>query len=274
MKTVIITLTTLLISIAAACHTMEPTGQMKAEIASALATITVTEKSRLDDFHSIDCSIAAEIAYTPGKKSFIELELPESMAGRIEYEVRNQCLHIRYKGKTETCSFKSHDIRCRIGSPRLEDINLRGATRFTTSAPIESDDFKLECSGAVKMRIPQISCRTFEADFSGASRAEFNICKANRISIQNSGAGQLDITAQSEETEICNSGVGKISANLTGERVSVENSGAGKYTVNVHCKKLTGKNSGVGKCNISGVADEVDLDNSGVSHFDVSRLNQ
>lgn len=274
MKTFAILLTILFIIAIAACRTSESADNGTTETVSATSAKTITEKISLENFTSLECSIHIEIFYTPNKKAGIELEIPESMAGRIEYVVRNKCLYIRLKENERTRVFKYDKILCRITAPQLNDIRLHGVTRFTASTPIESDNFKLNCNGASEIRISEIICKTFDAELNGASKAEVNISKADYTKIQNRGAAQLNITSQSNETEIYNSGAGKITGDLTGDQISLQNNGVGKFTVNVHCKKLSGKNSGVGKCDISGFADEVNLDNSGASHFDVSRLNQ
>lgn len=274
MKTFIFTLTTLLIGIAAACHTTDASGRKNAGKGSMLSENTVIKKSSLESFTSLDCSLPVTITYTQGEKCAIELEINENMADRIEYEVRNNCLYIRHKKFLENFSFTSGDIRCQITSPQLQEITLRGAVRFSSSTPIEGKNIKLNCQGASKIQIPNILCTTFEADFRGANHGNLTIGKASRTLIENSGAGTLEISAQSQKTSIYNKGAGKINADLTGDEISLENSGAGKFSVAVHCKKLYGKNNGAGKCNISGTADEVDLKNSGVSCFDVSKLNQ
>lgn len=274
MKTFAILLTILFSTATAVCHTVESSGNGKTEAVSATSAKTITEKNSLKNFTSLECSIHIEIIYTPDKKAGIELEIPESMVGRIEYEVRDKCLYISYKKDNKIHIFKNDKILCRITAPQLNDIRLHGVARFTTSTPIESDKFKLNCNGASEIRIAEIACKTFEAELNGASKAQVNISKADYTKIQNCGAVQLNITSQSKETVIHNSGAGKITGDLTGDQISLQNKGAGKFTVNVHCKKLSGKNSGAGKCNISGFADEVNLDNSGASHFDVSRLNQ
>ncbi len=274
MKTFAILLTTLFITATAACRTSESSGHGKTETVSATSAKTVTEKTSLDNFISLECSINVEIIYTPNKKTGIELEMPETMAGRIEYKVRNQCLYIRYKENERFRIFKHDKIFCRISAPQLNDIRLHGVARFTTSSPIKSDNFRLNCNGASKIRISEIACKTFDAELNGASKAEINISKSDYTKIQNSGAVQLNITSQSKETVIHNHGAGKITGDLTSDQISLQNKGAGKFTVNVHCKKLSGKNSGAGKCNLSGFADEVYLDSSGASRFDVSQLNQ
>jgi len=274
MKTITILLTTMLIGMAAACHSADTASRKNAEKSPVIAGDVVIKKNSLEPFTSLDCSLAIDITYTQDSNSGIELEIPQNITDRIEYEVRNKCLYIRHKKEAGSFSLQHGKIRCRITSPELQEIDLHGAARFTTSTPIKSDHFQLNCHGASKIRIPSLSCTTFEADVHGASQADLTIGKATQARIKNSGASTLNVSIQAQNTRIYNSGAGKIQGDLTSEQISLENSGAGTFTVKVDCKKLTGRNSGAGKCRISGTADDVNLDNSGASRFDVSKLNQ
>jgi Putative auto-transporter adhesin, head GIN domain len=104
-----------------------------------------------------------------------------------------------------------------IQTPRLELIDLSGATRGTVTGFQSADDFNLKVSGASQATLSDMAVNRLTIDVSGASRAAGDIDASGNTSVQVSGASNVTISGKGVDADIESSGAS--TANLEGYAV-------------------------------------------------------
>lgn len=128
-------------------------------------------------------------------------------------------------------------------SKELEDIEISGASSFSSDEEIKAEELDIEVSGASKFEA-NINCQSLKASVNGASSANIG-GKAVNAEINVSGASKLS------------------SENLNTDYADVDISGASKAEI-ICNKNITGDVSGASKLSFGGTA-KSDVSTSGAS---------
>lgn len=128
-------------------------------------------------------------------------------------------------------------------SKELEDIEISGASSFSSDEEIKAEELDIEVSGASKFEA-NINCQSLKASVNGASSANIG-GKAVNAEISVSGASKLS------------------SENLNTDYADVDISGASKAEI-ICNKNITGDVSGASKLSFGGTA-KSDVSTSGAS---------
>lgn len=128
-------------------------------------------------------------------------------------------------------------------SKELENIEIEGASSFSSDKEIEAEKLDIEVSGASKFNA-NINCQSLKASVSGASSAS--------------------IGGEAMNAEISVSGASKLSSeNLNTDYADIDISGASKAEI-ICNKNITGNVSGASKLSFGGTA-KSDVSTSGAS---------
>lgn len=128
-------------------------------------------------------------------------------------------------------------------SKELENIEISGASSFSSDEEIKAEELDIEVSGASKFEA-NINCQSLKASVNGASSANIG-GKAVNAEINVSGASKLS------------------SENLNTDYADVDISGASKAKI-ICNKNITGEVSGASKLSFGGAA-KADVSTSGAS---------
>lgn len=128
-------------------------------------------------------------------------------------------------------------------SKELENIEISGASSFSSDEEIKAEELDIEVSGASKFEA-NINCQSLKASVNGASSANIG-GKAVNAEINVSGASKLS------------------SENLNTDYADVDISGASKAEI-ICNKNITGEVSGASKLSFGGAA-KADVSTSGAS---------
>lgn len=182
-----------------------------------------TEKREVASFTSIDASGALEVEIACQQEPGLELEGDDNLLPLIKTEVRGGTLYI-----TSEKSFSSRrGIRARITAPNIESISSSGASDFRVTQ-IKNEKLRVENSGASSINLSG-ETRVLILELSGASKAETENLKAERVTVSLSGAGKANVYA-SEELNAEVSGAGSVTYTGDPKTVSPKISGIGSVS--------------------------------------------
>ena len=149
-----------------------------------------------------------------GERDELVIAAPEEAQSRIQAEVRDGCLTIRYNPWKDWLDFPFW------GGARVDfRLTLR-------------DLAGLSASGAGNCRCEALKTDWLELEHSGAGNIDFLGLEASSLKIRHSGAGNITVSGRVEAQEVHYSGVGNYqAANLESKTTRVEHSGVGNATV-------------------------------------------
>ncbi len=159
----------------------------------------VTEKRKTGDFKAVDVGGNLNIEIVQSEKVSVTVEADDNILPAIKTEVYDGVLRIWSESKYKT----SHSVAIRISAPSVEEIETSGVARATFTG-INNESIRVNSSGASKVSLSG-SINSLEVEMSGASKIYASKLKAERASIDGSGAS-------SAEVEV----VSYLSANLSG----------------------------------------------------------
>ena len=185
--------------------------------------VSKVEKRNVQAFTSVDLSGALEVEITAQKDLSVEIEGDDNILPLITTEVKGGVLTV---SNSQSISTKSK-LRLRISIPTLNGISSSGASEIVASG-IRSDDFKIDTSGASNLRI-RGEAKTFELKMSGAGDVDARDLRAQKVTVNSSGAASADVYA-SEELSVNVSGAGNVNYYGNPKVINEDKSGAGTIT--------------------------------------------
>jgi hypothetical protein len=176
------------------------------------------EARSVKDFSAVEVSGAIDLYLSQGKEEAVAVSAGNQEAvSRIKTEVRNGKLHIYFDGKGWNWKTWSNNnkMKAYVTFISLHRIEASGACNIKTADMINSDDLKIQLSGA--------------SDFTGE-------LKANILKLDGSGASNFKVSGMAEKIDISVSGACEVRAyDLKAEFCKIEASGAS--SVRVTCNK-------------------------------------
>jgi hypothetical protein len=181
------------------------------------------EKRNVPAFTAVDISGAYEVEIVVQPEQSLEVEGDDNLLPLIKTEVRNGVLSINNEKSFST----GHKLRVRISVPSLDGISTSGASDIVASN-VKSGDFKIEASGAGNLEISG-ETRTLEVGMSGAGKLNAKDFRAEKVTINSSGAAEADVYA-SQELNADVSGAGNINYYGNPKTINEDRSGAGSIS--------------------------------------------
>lgn len=200
-------------------------------------------------FTQIDVSGVVTVELTQGKSCSVEI-YPESAKEVILVEIENGTLHLSNdpnKWNKRKREFEKEEIIVKVTMETLERISMSGATNLVTKGQFVANSLELDMTGASDLNINIKTtklrgdfsgainakltgdCETMSLDVSGAAQAELFNFTTRKATVDNSGAGHLELSV-SESLVVDGSGASetyyKVDATSKNVSTSVETSGA------------------------------------------------
>ena len=164
---------------------------------------TKVEKRSLQGFTAVNISGAFEVEIVAQQGPSVEVEGDDNLLPLVRTEVNKGVLDIFNEKPFET----KNAIRVRISAPQLDAVSTSGASDIVVSN-VKSDDFNVSTSGAGSLKISG-EAKEFDLEMSGAGELDAKDLRAERVSVNSSGAAEANVYA-SEELRVQASGAGTV----------------------------------------------------------------
>ena len=151
-----------------------------------------TKNIELNRFNELEVNCAAEVVYKSGESPSISITADDNTLNNIIADVTDNTLAISLKGNN------SYDnLKIEINGPSMiEDIDLSGACSFKNIGRINPRSLDIECLGASKIALNEISCTEINIDCLEASSAIINNLECDELDIDCFGASNITISGR------------------------------------------------------------------------------
>ena len=188
------------------------------------------ETRKLDTFNSITAKGAIDIEYFISDSSYIEIEAGKNILAHLKTEVNDKKLKIQldnagdhpfYSKENRTFHFQPNDgiigstnIKVKVYSPSLEEINTAGSTDFKADSLSTTEKFKVSTAGNADINIKHASCNDAKIEIAGKSDIVIGNITCQNLKIETAGNGDLKLGVNgADNTEV--SVAGKCDADIT-----------------------------------------------------------
>lgn len=180
----------------------------------------ITETRDISSFHGIDIGGAFEIILVKATKEKIVLEADDNLMPYIRTKVFGSTLEV----DNEKDFRNPTTLKVTIYYTNIDQIDLSGAASLKSNDILKTESLEIDASGATDI-VLKLETGKLEADFSGASKAEF-IGSAKKAEVQASGATVFKgLEFETEDFEIDASGAAVARIWASGQ-LGIEASGA------------------------------------------------
>lgn len=208
------------------------------------------------NFKGIDVEMQTFVVFEQSNELSVKVSIPQSMQKKVRIFYEEGCVKVKAKSNA-SCSDKDGYVKINIKAPRLQSVDLSGASQLYIRSRLQQKDrLELDVSGASSIRCDELAVSSqLEIDLSGASNININSVSCGSISIDQSGASSIKL--QKIETG----------------NVSVDLSGASSLLLSGNMKALDTEVSGCSSLKLKGRAGKVVLGVSGASKVDCKELD-
>lgn len=215
-----------------------------------------TQTYDIRDFTGIEAGGIFHIIYTQDNTYSVKISSNYDVLKKIKVFKKDDELKLDIeKGRLSNQDTHNLFINVYISAPTLKKLDLSGVSAFHCGSLRTNDKLEIETSGASKLVVGTVNCRSLEMEVSGAIKATGNFAVEQDVEWECSGASKVDVE-------------------VSARKIFISNSGACKMKAKVSCQELVAHNSGASKLTLSGTADKTDFHNSGVSHIVTTDLNK
>jgi len=205
----------------------------------------MSESRPVADFNAVSLTGIGALHITQGQAESLTVTAPEEQLERIETEVRDGTLFIRYVQPRLSFNFGPNpQLRFDLTVKELRKLELAGAAK-AEGAGLRFGELLIKVAGAIDLDLHGLEGEHLTCDFSGASKANL----AGKVTSQRvmlAGAGQYE------------------AKDLVSEEVTVELSGAGKAVVHA-TESLSASASGAAMVRYAGNPPKLEKHISGVA---------
>ncbi len=189
----------------------------------------ITRTIELSSFHSLDIGGSFNIYFTQADEQKVEIETDANLMDRITLDVSDGTLNISSKPIK-----KYTKLNISLQAPTLEDLNIHGASEFSTRGVLKGDKLTVNSSGA------------------SSAELYINVGELHTVS---SGASNIHYTGIARLHQVNASGASEVDAgDLETETADVEASGASSVSIDVD-QDLTLNTSGAADVDYNDVAE-------------------
>lgn len=162
-----------------------------------------------------------------------------------------------------------------VTMPSIDGLESRGAMSLYCPKWKQQEPLSLQVSGAGLCHFGHVAFGDVSIDCSGAADIDLGTMQSSSVQMQVSGAveakGQVTTLGRMQSKF---SGAAEGNFDIKARDISVQASGACNVEMNVACASLSAHNSGAGNMVFRGTADSTQIDHSGVTCIDTSHLNE
>lgn len=208
-------------------------------LTTVFASAQTSVKRDVSKFTKINATGAAHIVYETSPAAALTIEGDEAEIKNIETVVKNNVLYIKTKG-----SFKQ-PFKIKILNPKLDGLELAGASRFEAPKEIVAESFTIKAGGASSIEMP-LNAKKVHSDIEGASSIKLR-GNTNEFVADLSGASDLKASGlKSLSTSVTASGASSAQV-YASQKISTSSSGASRIKFDGNPKNISKKETSVSK---------------------------
>lgn len=205
------------------------TNVLKGEGNKTTATPVVAPFNAVQVQVSLKTVINVQSGATPGLK----IDGYENLLKHIKTKVENNTLVI-YSDLDDSWRMESGDVVAEVTMPAIKSLTLKGAPNADVHGTVAGSDFLLDISGASETTIDSVSVDKLSVEVSGAGDVDVKGGTAKHASYRIEGAGHFRaFPVQSEEVITDISGAGDCQVTAT-KKLTAKISGAGSVSYKGH----------------------------------------
>ncbi len=214
----------------------------------------IAQHRELETFTSVNSPSTVDVTILKNEKSCAEVRADDNLMEFVLTEVENGVLTISMK---RDFSYNRPHITVTVYTPHLNEVVMKGTGNVTVLS-VKEEYFTLTTKGTGNFKC---DCLIVEKDLVLHSRGTGNIDVSymcpNSVTVQNSGAGNMNI---------------KVLQNVTSS-MNIQKSGTGDITLKkLSVGDLQLKNLGTGNITLSGKADKMTLVHGGCGNVQANNL--
>lgn len=204
---------------------------------------TVTIEKDFTDFTKVSVGYAFAVNITPSDTYKVTITVDDNLEKHLDVAVRGDTLRIGFKPGVNL-NLRGDTLRAEIAMPRLEGLELNGASRGTVTGFRSDARLALELSGASTLG-GDIQAGDVQMQLSGASKATLK-GSGGAMRLEASGASRADLAEfATKDTQVEVSGASSAIVNVDG-KLDANASGASQV-------RYTGSPS-LGRIDVSGAS--------------------
>jgi len=158
----------------------------------------ITESRPLNSFTVLELEQADEVEILPGTTPRVEISGYENLVPEYESSVASGALRLGYKEGVG--NIRNSNIRVRVYTPGVEEIELAGSGDVTVAAGATVPVRKIAVAGAGDVTLRQVAVPQLEIEIAGAGKVFAREASAARVKIEIAGAGDVETTATERVT--------------------------------------------------------------------------
>lgn len=187
-------------------------------------------------------------------KLTVHIEMPSNYAEYIRVNENDDKLEIKTHGLDKIRKDLDYKIiKVTLKAPALHEIDLSGASIMNVSnSYILDDDLEIDISGASKLTVADLKCKSLDIDVSGASEVHLSeVISSSATYLECSGASNLKIREGKFDTLKAHaSGASSINAdNVNANMIDMEASGASSVGMSGQAQQIKKSSSGASSVN-------------------------
>ncbi len=159
-----------------------------------------TQKYDLKNFTALDVSSLDKVTFVLDSIYSVEITAPEKLMEKLTVSVSadstlkiyhpesKNFLRIGSGVNTENGKPMSEAV---IHAPALKAVSVGGFVYFETPSPLESPSFAVALAGSGTIKIPSVTCETFEGKIAGSGFIGVDSVRCNDFSAKIAGSGDM-----------------------------------------------------------------------------------
>jgi len=189
-----------------------------------------TNQRSVSGFDSISLETVGRLLIVQGDKEYLTIEAPPEMIRRITTKVRNNTLHIGYKG---IFTGKNAVPNFRLGMTNVKKINADSSGDIEAEQ-IKTDHLTIKASSSGNITIKTLDSKAAIIRIQSSGNVVIENCKLNTLDAELESSGSLDIAGETNRMNVVSSSSGKINGeNLKALMATVKLTSSGGVVIRV-----------------------------------------
>lgn len=208
---------------------------------------------QVDAFTAVRVEGAIDVEYEQGKDRSVTVSCPQSCLSRVETEVSDSVLIVRYNSgeKDILRDLNNLSIKVRVTSPDLVAVTVMGSGDFECEKPLDTDWLSLVLMGSGDIGFKSVTCDDLELVCKGSGDVKVDKADALRADVSLQGSGDVKVGLKNtRQTSVALVGSGDIVVDF--DQCGVADSklvGSGDITLSGTLGRLNQNVSGSGDMN-------------------------
>jgi len=233
-------------------------------------------------FTSIAFRIPGKLYITQGSPQKLEIEASKEILSMIKTETEGNKLEIESTSKSDNFKWGDSPIVVHVTVEKVEDISVSGSGDAIAETKITAETLTLRVSGSGSLQAEiavankldvnlsgsgkmdlKGKCKSVDANVSGSGKIKLDAGIVDKADFTISGSGKIEASGTASAVEASISGSGKVlAANLEATNCEVKLSGSGNVEINVK-SSLDAHITGSGTISYKGNPDHINSNASG-----------